>query len=203
MKAPDVPLLHTVSRPTVHPDGSRAVVAVHRPDFAADDYVGQLWTVALQGKPTPRRLTRGHRDAAPRFSPDGRLIAFLRSLPGAPAQLHVVDAAGGEPVQVTNLPLGVTDFRWRPDSTALGFTARVPEHGRYGTVPGIDADSEPPRRITTLRYQSNGLGYTIDRRSHVFLVPVPDVRAEPTPASVPSAADAAAGGQAPCLLYTS
>jgi dipeptidyl aminopeptidase/acylaminoacyl peptidase len=197
MKAPDVPLLHTVSRPTVHPDGSRAVVAVHRPDFAADDYVGQLWTVALQGKPTPRRLTRGHRDAAPRFSPDGRLIAFLRSLPGAPAQLHILDAAGGEPVQVTNAPLGVTDFRWRPDSTALGFTARVPEHGRYGTVPGIDAGSEPPRRITTLRYQSNGLGYTIDRRSHVFLVPVPDVGAEPTPASVPSAADAAAGGQAP------
>jgi dipeptidyl aminopeptidase/acylaminoacyl peptidase len=193
MKAPDVPLLRTVSRPTIHPDGSRAVVSLTRADFAADDYVGQLWSVSLHGKPTPRRVTRGHRDTAPRFSPDGRLLAFLRSSPGDPAQLFVVDAAGGEPVQVTNVPLGVSDFRWRPDSAALGFIARVPEHGRYGTVPGIDAHSEAPRRITTLRYQSNGVGYTIDRRSHVFLVPVPDVNAEPIPVSVPSAEDAAAG----------
>ena len=84
----------------------------------------------------------------------------------------------------------MSDYRWAPDSTALGFLARVPEFGRYGTVPGIDAGSEPPRRITTLRYQSNGLGYTIDRRSHLFMVAVPDVWGEPaiapvTPADLP------------------
>ena len=193
MKAPDLPLVSTVSRPTIHPDGSRAVFSLVRPDFSADDYLGQLWTVALTGKPSPRRVTRGHRDTAPRFSPDGRLLGFLRASPDGPAQLHVVDAAGGEPVRVTNAPLGVTDYRWRPDSRVLGFVARVPEPGRYGTVPGIDPGSEPPRRITTLRYQSNGVGFTVDQRAHLFLVDVPDVWAEPPAAPAPSPGDEPAG----------
>src|SRR6478735_6052175 len=75
VKSEHLPLLHSVSAPAVHPDGSRAVVSVIRPDFDADAYVGQLWTVPLGGEATdqdpmdpgqrPRRLTRGFRDTAP------------------------------------------------------------------------------------------------------------------------------------------
>jgi hypothetical protein len=43
MKPEQLPLLNSVSAPAVHPDGSRAVVSVTRPDFDADAYVGQLW----------------------------------------------------------------------------------------------------------------------------------------------------------------
>ncbi|TFD51567.1 S9 family peptidase [Cryobacterium frigoriphilum] len=198
MQAPDLPLLWSVSRPSLHPDGTRAVVAVTRPDFVSDDYVGQLWMVGLAAAGTtaaaPQRLTRGHRDTAPRFSPDGRLLAFLRAGPGTPAQLFVVSAAGGEPLQVTHAPLGVGEFRWNPASTQLGFLARVPEPGRYGTVPGLDSGSEPPRRVTTRRFRSNGVGYVIDRRTHVFLVAVPDVWGEPTPEPAPAVEDAAPAG---------
>ncbi|WP_338145282.1 S9 family peptidase [Cryobacterium suzukii] len=159
-------------------------------DFAADDYVGQLWTVALTGEPAPRRITRGFRDSAPQFSPDGSLIAFLRADAGGTAQLHVVDAAGGEPLAMTDAVLGVTDFRWHPNGGRIAFLARVPERGRYGTVVGLSADSEPARRIETLRYRSNGVGYTNDRRVHVFLAVVPNVWGEPTPALAPVLADA-------------
>jgi dipeptidyl aminopeptidase/acylaminoacyl peptidase len=186
MKAPDLPLLTTVSRPTVHPAGERAVVSTTHPDFTSDDYVGQLWNVPLDGAGRLRRMTRGHRDTAPQFSPDGKLLAFLRAELASPAQLYVVDADGGEPVQVTNQPLGVTAFEWSPDSVRLAFIARVPESGRYGTVPGLENGAEPPRRITTRRYQSNGVGYTIDRRPQVFLVTVPNAWGEPTPPTAPS-----------------
>ena len=187
MKAPDLPLLSTVSRPTIHPDGDRAVIAVTRPDLAADDYVGQLWSVRLVGDPTPVLVTRGFRDTAPRYSPDGRLLGFLRAHPGSPAQLCVVAAGGGEPVEVTQAPLGVTEFAWAPDSASLAFIAREPEYGRYGTVPGVDAHDEPARRITTLRYKANGVGYTFDRPAQVFLVRAPDVFAPPNPQPAPSA----------------
>lgn len=186
MKASDLPLLASVSRPTIHPDGSRAVASVTRPDFAADDYVGQLWDVLLDGSDEPRRITRGNRDTAPQFSPDGRVLAFLRAEPAKPGQLFVVDAAGGEPVQATDQPLGVTAFEWSPDSRRIAFTARVPENGRYGTVPGLDAAAEPPRRITTRRFRANGVGFTIDRRPQVFVVTVPDVAEEPVPPVAPS-----------------
>ncbi|WP_104192692.1 S9 family peptidase [Cryobacterium sp. Y82] len=190
MKAADLPLLRTVSRPTIHPDGSRAVFSRVNADFAADDYVGQLWTVALVGEPAPRRITRGFRDTEPRFSPDGSLIAFLRADAGGTAQLHVVDAAGGEPLAMTDAALGVTDFRWHPNGGRIAFLARVPERGRYGTVVGLSADAEPARRIDTLRYRSNGVGYTNDRRVHVFLAVVPNVWGAPMPALAPVLADA-------------
>lgn len=185
MRPADLDLLVGVSTPTVHPDGGRAVVAITHPSLAADATVGQLWTVPLTGHAAPKLLTRGFRDTAPRFSPDGRLLAFLRAEPKRPPQLYVVDAAGGEPVAVTDRTLGVTEFAWSPDGRTLAFVSRVPEQGRYGTVEGIDPNGEPARRIGTLKYQANGLGYTIDRRAHVFTVPVPDVWAEPEPEPAP------------------
>ncbi|MFJ8893749.1 S9 family peptidase [Leifsonia sp. NPDC102414] len=185
MKAADLGLLTGVSTPTVHPGGTRAVVSVTHPSLEADATVGQLWTVPLTGHAAPKRFTRGFRDTAPRFSPDGRLIAFLRSAPKAAPQLYVVDAAGGEPVQVTDRKLGVSEFAWAPDARSLAFVSREPEQGRYGTVDGLEANAEPPRHIRTLKYQANGLGYTNDRRAHVFSVPVPDVWGEPAPKAAP------------------
>lgn len=184
MRPSDLDLLTGVSRPTVHPGGTRAVVSVTHPSLAADAVVGQLWSIPLSGYAAPRRLTRGFRDTAPRFSPDGRLIAFLRAAPKAPPQLHVVDAGGGEPVAVTDRTLGVTEFAWAPDGRSLAFVSREPEQGRYGTVDGIDANAERPRRIDTVKYQQNGLGYITDRRAHVYVVPVPDVWAEPAASPV-------------------
>ena len=192
MKATDLDLLTGVSAPTIHPNGGRAVVSVTRPDLGADAYVGQLWTVPLTGHAAPKRFTRGFRDTLPKFSPDGRLIAFLRAPVKGAAQLYVVDAAGGEPVPVTDRKLGVSEFAWAPDGRQLAFVSRVPEAGRYGTVEGIDPNAEPPRHFTTLKYQSNGLGYITDRRAHVFLVAVPDVWGEPVLQPAPTAEGAAA-----------
>jgi dipeptidyl aminopeptidase/acylaminoacyl peptidase len=187
MQATDLPLINSVSEPTVHPDGTVAVAAVTRADFDADAYVGQLWQVPLTDDGgEPRRLTRGFRDTAPQFSPDGSLIAFLRAEAGKPGQLHVMDAGGGEPFVVTDRKLGVTEFSWSPDGGLLAFVSREPEPGRYGSVEGVDPGAEPARRITTFKYSQNGLGYDIDRRAHAFVVEVPDVHAEPVIQPVPS-----------------
>ena len=185
MKATDLDLLVGVGAPTVHPSGGRAVVAVTHPSLEADATVGQLWTIPLTGHASSRLLTRGFRDTVPQFSPDGRLLAFLRAEPKRPPQLHVVDAAGGEPVAVTDRTLGVSEFAWSPDGRTLAFVSREPEQGRYGTVEGIDPSGERARRIHTLKYQANGVGYTIDRPAHVFVVPVPDVSAPPVPPPAP------------------
>ncbi|NIZ91336.1 S9 family peptidase [Kineococcus rubinsiae] len=186
MRPDHLDLLRTVSAPSLGPDGARAVVAVTRPDVAADAYASRLWQVPTDGSAAATPLTRGPRDDAPRHSPDGTAIAFLRSTPGGRAQVHVVPAAGGEPVAVTDQHLGVASFSWFPDGRRLVFAARVAEPGRYGTDPDVEPAAEPPRRITTQRYLANGLGYTADQRLHVFVVDVPDPAAEPVP-GVPAA----------------
>ena len=191
MEPADLDLLHTLSPPTLSPDGSRVVVAVTRPDQGADAYVGQLWQVGVDGGQPAERLTRGFCDTAPQFSPDGSLLAFLRRAPEGRPQLQVVRAGGGEPLALTDQPLGVSAFAWSPDGRRLVFAARVPEAGRYGTVAGLGADAEPPRRITTTRYLANGVGYVVDRRAQLFTVAVPDAGGEPPVPPAPSAAQPA------------
>jgi dipeptidyl aminopeptidase/acylaminoacyl peptidase len=192
MDAGDLELLQSVGRPALSPDGRRAIVAVSHPSFAADSDVGQLWEVPLDGSSTgtaPRRFTRGSEDFAPAFSPDGRVIAFLRAGDGAP-QLQVMDARGGEPVAVTDQKLGVSQFTWTPDSRSLVYVSRVAEEGRYGTVDKLGPAAEPPRRITVANYRANGLGYTIDRRAQLFVVEAPAVDGEPVYERAPEVGEA-------------
>lgn len=178
MRAADIESLISVGRPTIAPDGSFAVFATSRPDAAANRNVGQLWRVDLPGG-TPRRLTRGVADGSPRLSPDGAVIAFVRADAKGRPQVHVVGAAGGEPVAATDAPAGVGSFAWSPDGTRLAYTARVPEKGRYGSVEGLEATSEAPRHITGIRWHANGLGYLGGRPAHVFVIDAPAVDAEP------------------------
>ncbi|CAN7385022.1 S9 family peptidase [Arthrobacter sp. LjRoot14] len=179
MKPEHLPLLKSVSAPAVHPDGSRAVVSVIRPDFDADTYVGQLWTVPLDPEKLPRRLTRGFRDTAPAFSPDGLVLAFLRATADGKPQLYVVEAAGGEPQVLTSTKLGVSSFAWSPDSRSIVFGARTPDDGRYGTLDGVSAGAEDARLITDFKYRMNGVGYTADKPLQLYVVEVPELDDEP------------------------
>ncbi|WP_019179223.1 S9 family peptidase [Microbacterium yannicii] len=178
MRADDIEKLVSVGRPVIAPDGSFAVFASSRPDLAANRAVGQLWRIDLPDG-TPRRLTRGTADAAPRLSRDGARLAFLRADAKGKPQIHVVDARGGEPIQATEAPLGVEDFAWSPDGSSLAYLGRVPEKGRYGSVEGLDAAAEAPRHVTGIRWHANGLGYVADRPAHVFVISAPATDAEP------------------------
>lgn len=195
MRAEHIESLVAVGRPTVAPDGTFAVFATSRPDIAANRNVGQLWRLDLLGG-SLRRLTGGVSDGAPRLSPDGETVAFLRPDGDDRAQIHIVAAGGSEALRVTDAPLGVDQFAWSPDGAALAYTARIPEPGRYGTVPGLDAAAESPRRITGIRWHANGVGYIADRPAHVFVIDAPDLWAEPVyaPAPVSPAAGATSAG---------
>ena len=168
------------------------MVAVTRPDFDADAYVGQLWRVPLDGS-AHGRITRGFRDTRPQFSADGRLLGFLRAAAGSPPQLAIVPAEGGEPMVVTAAPLGVREFEINAEGSRAAFIAAVPEQGRYGTTDGVASGQEDPRLITTFQFQFNGTGYTADQRTHVFVVDLPDPGSEPLVAPVGRAAK---GGEA-------
>ena len=191
MHASDIGMLISVGRPQLAPDGSFAVVATSRPDLTANRNVGQLWRIELPSG-RRRRLTRGVSDAMPRLSPDGDRIAFLRGDARKRAQVWVVPSVGGEPVQATDAPIGVTEFAWSPDGARLAYVASVAEPGRYGTVEGLDAASEPPRRVTGIRWHANGSGYIVDRVSEVYAIDAPDLDAEPFYDPAPSPTDESA-----------
>ena len=171
MKPAEITNLHALGTPTVAPDGLFAVVPATRADLEADDYRGHLWIVPTDGSASPRPFTTGWRDSAPAYSPDGAWLAFLRATgaegPGAKPQLYVMPTNGGEPRCLTDHPLGAGSPVWSPDSRKIAYVARVPDEGRYT---GGRPDAEPPRRIRTLQYREDNLGFFIDRRAQVFVI---------------------------------
>ncbi|HEY2296365.1 MAG TPA: S9 family peptidase [Jatrophihabitans sp.] len=170
MKPADIAHLVTLGAPSIAPDGRTAVVATSRPDLDENEYRSQLWLVDLTGTDEPRQLSHGLHDAAPRHSPDGRWIAFLRAEAEGKPQVHVLPTEGGDARKLTDLPGGAGAPRWSPDSTAIAFTTRVPDEGRHGRDEKITPDKEAPRRITGLQYRLDGVGFTLDQRSQLFVV---------------------------------
>ncbi|WP_254786100.1 S9 family peptidase [Curtobacterium sp. MCBA15_008] len=164
-----------------------------RPDLEADAYRSTIERVTADGAV---RWTAGDRDSAPVLSPDGRSLAFLRSVDdehgAAHPQLAVAPVDGGEARVVTALPLGAGSPVWSPDSTRVAVTARFPEPGRSGTaVPGGDRrpapSAEAPRLITRLDFHVDGTGYLLDKPQQLVVVDVTDRAASPVDTALTSA----------------
>ena len=101
---------------------------------AAFSYRGDLWVVNSAGTQPPLRLTRTRAaETAPRFSPDGKRLAFVRD-----RQLHYIDLGTGQLWQVTDLEDGAAfgAYRWSPDGTRFLYTVRAGE-GRRVLLPNF------------------------------------------------------------------
>jgi dipeptidyl aminopeptidase/acylaminoacyl peptidase len=163
----DLSLLATPAGPELHPDGRRVAFTVARPDLDEDRYDRRIHV--FDGT-AARVFTHGPTDASPHWSPDGRWLAFLRKGEGKEdrAQVVVMPADGGEARPLTDLPLGAQHLAWAPDSRRLVVVGRgwVPE------LADLDDDERRrrPRRVTTLPYRGDDVGWVHERRDHLYLV---------------------------------
>jgi dipeptidyl aminopeptidase/acylaminoacyl peptidase len=194
----DLYRLRVPTEPRLAPDGSAAVVTVQSVAPARDGYRHALWLVPLEGNEEPRQLTLGAKhDRHPRFSPDGRTVAFLSDrrlvveeepdLPKDAAeredanQVHLLRLDGGEARRITNVPRGVEDFEWSPDGTKLlvTTTSQAATRKEDRKARGLDVKREPTdpppsdyHYIDRLGYMYNGAGFIIGPVAHVWIVDV-------------------------------
>jgi len=171
MQPRDVYELVNASDPRISPDGSRIAFVVTRIDEEASEYRSAIWVTPFDGSAEPTQFTSGERrDGSPRWSPDGRWLAFTSSRGDekAPANLYVIAAAGGEARKLTDLKEGVESVTWSPDSTRIAFTSRV----RDAAYDEEDDRKRAPRRFRRVFHKLDSVGWTGDRRKHLFVVDI-------------------------------
>jgi dipeptidyl aminopeptidase/acylaminoacyl peptidase len=116
-----------VADPQLSPDSSRVAFTRVSVDEKCTGYETSIWTVGTSGSKPPLRMTSGKHDAQPRWSPDGKHMAFTRggdkdeTGKPKPPQIAILSLAGGEAWIVTDLPKGAADPVWSPDSKRITF----------------------------------------------------------------------------------
>lgn len=189
----DIARLRQVAEPQVSPAGSTIAFSVSDPDVESNTYRRQIWLASsdsADGQPYP--VTGQGHEGLPRWSPDGRRLAFVSAPPGnGPSEICILPVAtAGERMTVCSWHGPVSDLAWSPDGSKLAFVARDPDHEQYGK-PGQPQEGKdmPPRRVTRLIYRLNGAGWTIDRPNRIFVVPADGSSAPRTVTPGPFQAD--------------
>jgi dipeptidyl aminopeptidase/acylaminoacyl peptidase len=136
--ASDLMKIATASQIQISPDGNKAITVVTRKALKGENeyyYTRHLYLLDLTGKDEPRQLTYGDKnDGQPRWSPDGKNLAFVR-MDGDKAQIWILPLTGGEAFALTKADYGATRPRWSPDGKKILYTSNIPFFAIEGTMP--------------------------------------------------------------------
>src|SRR5262245_39410360 len=119
----DMISLHRISEAELSPDGQWAAYTVATPDMDANRNATNIWMAPVAGGDAVQ-LTRTGKDSSPKWSPNGKTIAFL-SARGGESQVYLLPLEGGEAHAVSKLSSGADMVKWSPDGKTILFTSSV------------------------------------------------------------------------------
>ena len=163
----DILALQDVTQPRISPAGDAVLYQVETPNPAADDTDTHIWLTSWDATKTIQLTSRRKEsETDPRWRPDGQAISFLSDRAGTAdeSQLWLMNRAGGEADKLTNLPGGITDYAWAPDSHHIALIVKDPP-------PSQKSEDAPPKPIVIDRFQfkQDMEGYLTTRRQHLYL----------------------------------
>lgn len=116
--------IRRVGDPQLSPDGHWVAYTISDLNWDANRRVTQIYLVSIDGG-EPRQLTNAPQSStSPRWSPDGKRLAFISAREGGP-QVWTLDIATNEQKKVTNISTGASDPVWSPDGRMLAFVSDV------------------------------------------------------------------------------
>jgi dipeptidyl aminopeptidase/acylaminoacyl peptidase len=186
--------LRRVSDPQLSPDGRFVAYVVTDVSLEKNRRVGHLWVVPVAGGEPVALVHEDKADTSPRWSPDGKRLAFLSTRDDG-SQVWVVDMAQGravgKPRQVTTVATEVSSFTWSPDGRWLAFASDVyPACSSAACNKQALKDFEDRKskaRVFDQLLYRHWVSWKEGRFSHLFLVPS-DGSSEPRDLT-PGAAD--------------
>ena len=136
------------------PDGQRVAFTVQEPPTATKPAARHIWIFNTQGHALRQWTNSLKSEYMPRWSPDGRTLAFLSDREET-AQIWLIPADGGEAVKLTTGNNAIEMMRWSREGRQIAFLAgnpRTPEEEKkqkdQDDARVIDVDRKPTRLWT-------------------------------------------------------
>ncbi len=171
--------IRDVAQPELSPDGQWVAYAVRTRMLKEDKNEQRLWMVSTHGGDSIPLTAEGVSSSHPRWSPDGKYLAFLSARNGGKNQVWLLDRRGGEAQKLTEVAQGINDFEWSPDSTRLVLILQDPKPEDAEAAKDKDKDkpaakpkTPPPLVIDRLQFKQDTVGYLDRRRDHLYVFDV-------------------------------
>ncbi len=170
MEIDDLFRMKIVDDPDVNPSGTHIVFNVTWLDKQANTYRSQLWLHDLDGGQLHPLTAGTSRDTSPRWSPDGKWIAFLSDRGDDDIhgnQIWLLPSGGGEAHSLTNGDHSVETFAWSPHAGQIAYVAAIEDPDEGATSAGTDV-----MVIRTPRFRFDGSGFLRNRYKQIFITSI-------------------------------
>lgn len=164
-----------VSDPQISPDGTQLAYVVTEMNLDNNGGNSDIWLVPIEGGDARKLTSSPGADSHPRWSPNGKTLAFISSRSGKP-QVWLLNLQGGEARQLTDLAAGAAGVEWSPTGTHLAFTSSVfPDSpDERSNAQRLKAQAEDPVKaqvFSELLFR-HWNSWRNGQRSHLFVIPV-------------------------------
>ena len=181
----DLAKVKAVGDPQVSPDGKWVAYTVGTVDAEKDKRDADVWMVSWDGIEQIRLTsTNDSSETNPRWSPDNKYLAFLTTRGDETqkkqgAQVWLLNRAGGEAQELTNIKGGVSDFAWSPDARRLVLVAKDPDPNEEPEKKdGWKRKTASPIVIDRYHFKQDREGYLQPLHSHLLLFELDTRKAE-------------------------
>jgi len=176
--------IREVSDPQLSPDAQSVAYTVRTLLLKEDKSEQRIWAVPTAGGDAVPMTAEGVSSLRPRWSPDGKYLAFLSARNEGKTQIWLLNRSGGEAQRLTDTPQDVDNFVWSPDSTRLVVILRDPSEEELAAAKTKDKEKEgaddkdkkpktkKPWVIDRLQFKTDEVGYLDRRRTHLYVLDV-------------------------------
>ncbi len=149
------------------PDGEHFIYTLKRVDKSENKYFTNLFLMSSDGKETSQFTYGDWNDTSPKWSPDGRWIAFLSDR-SKKLNVYVIPVNGGESRKITDLNGIVINLRWMPNSKGLIFSFRRNDSKKEKKT----EKKSPPlvREVNRMYFKADGSGYRPKGNFHIYTI---------------------------------
>lgn len=179
LRLDDLYRLKEVSDPQLSPEGAWVAYTVTTLDSTKDKSNADVWMAKWDGSQNIRLTSSPDGERSPRWSPDGKYLAFVsaRGESKSGAQVWLLDRTGGEAQQLTKLKGGVAAYEWSPDAKRLVLVSQDPDPD---TTEAKSEQAKTPKPIVIDRFQfkQDGDGYLGKKRGHIYVFDVESRKSE-------------------------